>query len=173
MVNASLAVQHDAQWDFYGRRLATCSSDGTTRIFDVAGGVRKMEAELRGHDGPVWQVRTCRSRARAILEASPTTTAEVPQYPPCVRPQVSWAHPRFGNIIATCGFDHKVIMWKEASKGVWQKFYETEHKASVNSVAFGPLEYGLCLASASSDGFVSVSTYTPLESIGKSHRGFA
>lgn len=51
-------MQHDAQWDYYGRRLATCSSDGTTRIFDVdAVGERKMEAELRGHDGPVWQVQ--------------------------------------------------------------------------------------------------------------------
>lgn len=30
-----LAVQHDAQLDYYGRRLATASSDRTIRVFDV------------------------------------------------------------------------------------------------------------------------------------------
>lgn len=50
-----------------------------------------------------------------------------------------------------------MILWKEASKGTWQKVNEfAEHKASINAVAFGPFEYGLCFASASSDGFVSV-----------------
>eukprot|EP00188_Purpureofilum_apyrenoidigerum_P000652 Plantae.Rhodophyta-Purpureofilum_apyrenoidigerum.ctg12987.p1 GENE.Plantae.Rhodophyta-Purpureofilum_apyrenoidigerum.ctg12987~~Plantae.Rhodophyta-Purpureofilum_apyrenoidigerum.ctg12987.p1 ORF type:complete len:334 (+),score=36.48 Plantae.Rhodophyta-Purpureofilum_apyrenoidigerum.ctg12987:115-1116(+) len=119
---------HDAQWDYYGRRLATCSSDGTVRIFDVdAAGDRKMEAELHGHDGPVWQI--------------------------------AWAHPMYDNVLASCGFDHKVILWKEASKGMWQKIHEySQHKASINSVAFGPFEYGLCFACASSDGFVSVCT---------------
>lgn len=28
-------TQHDAQLDHYGRRLATCSSDRTVKIFDV------------------------------------------------------------------------------------------------------------------------------------------
>lgn len=29
--------QHDAQLDYYGRRLATCSSDKTIKLFDVVG----------------------------------------------------------------------------------------------------------------------------------------
>ena len=28
--------QHDAQLDYYGKRLATCSSDRTVRVYDVA-----------------------------------------------------------------------------------------------------------------------------------------
>ena len=28
---------HDAQFDYYGRRLATCSSDRSIKVFDVAG----------------------------------------------------------------------------------------------------------------------------------------
>jgi WD40 repeat protein len=48
---------HDAQLDFYGRRLATCSSDRSIRIFDVDGsGNRVLQATLEGHDGPVWQI---------------------------------------------------------------------------------------------------------------------
>lgn len=30
--------QHDAQLDYYGKRLATCSSDRTVRVFDVVEG---------------------------------------------------------------------------------------------------------------------------------------
>lgn len=36
-------VQHDAQLDYYGKRLATCSSDKTVRIFNVVKGEAKGE----------------------------------------------------------------------------------------------------------------------------------
>ena len=40
---------------------------------------------------------------------------------------------------------------------VWRKYYEyVWHASSVNAVAFAPPEYGLVLACASSDGYVSV-----------------
>jgi WD40 repeat protein len=38
-----LTPQHDAQLDFYGKRLATCSSDKTIRIFNVVKGEAKGE----------------------------------------------------------------------------------------------------------------------------------
>lgn len=34
----TLRLQHDAQLDYYGKRLATCSSDRTIRIFEVVDG---------------------------------------------------------------------------------------------------------------------------------------
>ena len=37
-VNDVLALQHDAQLDYYGKRLATCSSDRTVKVFDVVDG---------------------------------------------------------------------------------------------------------------------------------------
>ena len=49
-------AQHDAQMDYYGKRLATASSDRTVRVFDVAGQQQQLIAELKGHEGPVWQV---------------------------------------------------------------------------------------------------------------------
>lgn len=40
---------HDAQLDYYGKRLATCSSDKTIRVFDVQDGEPKGEPDiLRG-----------------------------------------------------------------------------------------------------------------------------
>lgn len=44
-----LPKQHDAQMDYYGKRLATCSSDRTIRVFDVVDGEAKGEPDiLRG-----------------------------------------------------------------------------------------------------------------------------
>ncbi len=50
--------------------------------------------------------------------------------------QVAWAHPKFGQILASCSYDGKVIIWKEQpghgpSVGGWTKIKEhTLHKAS-------------------------------------------
>ena len=47
---------HDAQMDYYGRLLATCSSDRSVKVYEVIGESYKQIADLRGHEGPVWQV---------------------------------------------------------------------------------------------------------------------
>lgn len=117
---------HDAEMDYYGLRLATCSSDHSVKIYDVKGGTQSLVADLKGHVGPVWQV--------------------------------AWAHPKFGNILASCSYDRKVIIWKENRE--WVKLYEyCNHDSSVNSIAWAPMEYGLILACGSSDGSISFATY--------------
>eukprot|EP00911_Craspedida_sp_UC1_P000987 UC1_evm1s739 len=118
---------HDAQLDFYGKRLATCSSDKTVKIFDVDATTQQqtLVRELRGHEGPVWEV--------------------------------AWAHPKFGGILASCSYDRKVIIWKETTSGWENVHEHREHKSSVNSIAWAPHESGeLLLACGSSDGQISV-----------------
>uniref|UniRef100_A0A1B0AHG9 Protein SEC13 homolog n=1 Tax=Glossina pallidipes TaxID=7398 RepID=A0A1B0AHG9_GLOPL len=118
---------HNAILDYYGLHLATCSSDGSVKIFDIRNGNQTIVADLKGHQGPVWQV--------------------------------AWAHPKFGNILASCSYDRKVIVWKESGANEWAKIYEYgNHDSSVNSVAFAPAEYGLILACGSSDGCISILT---------------
>ncbi|KAF8059901.1 protein transporter SEC13 [Lyophyllum atratum] len=127
---------HDAQLDYYGKRLATCSSDRTVKVFDVIEGEAQRSAgghTLKGHTGPVWQV--------------------------------AWAHPKYGHILASCSYDGKVLIWKEQqgqgpAGGGWNKVKEhTLHTASVNSVSWAPHELGAILACASSDGKLSVLTF--------------
>lgn len=114
---------HDAEMDYYGLRLATCSSDSSVKIYNIKNGTQNLVADLKGHYGPVWQV--------------------------------AWAHPKFGNLLASCSYDRKVIIWKES--GEWTKLYEyNNHDSSVNSIAWGPHEYGLVLACGSSDASISV-----------------
>mmetsp|Transcript_9162 Transcript_9162/g.14214 ORF Transcript_9162/g.14214 Transcript_9162/m.14214 type:complete len:316 (-) Transcript_9162:120-1067(-) len=75
--------------------------------------------------------------------------------------QVSWAHPKFGVILATCSFDGSVLLHREVRPQNWALFYAARnlHESSVNSLSFGPHEYGLVLAAASSDGRVSILTH--------------
>lgn len=42
-------VQHDAVLDYYGRRLATCSSDKTIKIFEVEGQEHRLVETLKGY----------------------------------------------------------------------------------------------------------------------------
>ncbi len=69
---------------------------------------------------------------------------------------ISWAHPKYGSILASSSYDGKVFIWREQA-GVWQRLFDFAlHKASVNLVAWSPHEAGCLLACASSDGAVSV-----------------
>jgi protein transport protein SEC13 len=134
-------VQHDAVLDYYGRRLATCSSDKTIKIFEVEGDKHTLVETLRGYV-------TAKDTRRARCWQS--SRHEGPVW--CV----AWAHPKYGNILASSSYDGKVIIWREQS-AAWQKIYEVAlHTASVNIVAWAPHEAGCLLACASSDGNVSV-----------------
>lgn len=72
---------------------------------------------------------------------------------------VAWAHPKYGNILASAGYDGKVFIWRETpqNSGRWQRISDfAMHTASVNIVSWAPHEAGCILACASSDGNVSV-----------------
>ena len=59
---------HDAAMDYYGRRLATCSSDRSVKIFEVSEtNVQTLVADLKGHDGPVWQLAWAHPKFGTIL----------------------------------------------------------------------------------------------------------
>ncbi|CAI5532500.1 unnamed protein product [Closterium sp. Naga37s-1] len=74
--------------------------------------------------------------------------------------QVTWAHPKFRSILASCSYDRKVIIWKETSENQWIKAQVfSDHEGSVNSISWAPHEYGLVLACASSDGSISILTH--------------
>jgi len=74
---------------------------------------------------------------------------------------VAWSHPKFGSLLASASFDHRVCVWREASPGAWHAvFTDPIHSASVNAVCFAPHECGCAVAAASSDGAVSVLSHS-------------
>lgn len=120
---------HDSAIDYYGKRLATASSDYTVKVVSIGGASApsKLLATLSGHYGPVWRV--------------------------------AWTHPKYGAILASCSYDGRVIIWKEGAGGHWSQAHVfADHKSSVNSIAWAPYEVGLCLACACSDGNIYIMT---------------
>jgi protein transport protein SEC13 len=120
---------HDAQFDYYSTKLATCSSDQTIKIFDVKDDFYHNSATLTVHEGPVWQVAWAHPKFGVLLAScSYDGSVVVHKEGPAAN---SW------------------------SKVYVHKFAE----ASVNSISWAPHEYGLVLACAASDGKVSVLEY--------------
>ncbi|CAH1443491.1 unnamed protein product [Lactuca virosa] len=119
---------HDVSMDYYGKRIASASSDATIRIAGVTTGSNSHPlAILTGHNGPVWQVAWAHPKFGSIL-ASCSYDGSV----------IVW---REGNLNE----------WTQAHTF-------TDHKSSVNSIAWAPHELGLCLACGSSDGSITVQT---------------
>ncbi|KAJ9107739.1 hypothetical protein QFC21_001200 [Naganishia friedmannii] len=136
---------HDAQLDYYGKRLATCSSDRTVRVFNVVDGKASGEGVvLKGHTGPVWQVAWGHPSFGTIL-ASCSYDSRV----------YVWKEkePASGGV----GYGAGRGAAAHGHPAEWEKIKEhAGHSASVNSIAWAPYELGAILACASSDGNVSV-----------------
>ncbi|GMI32397.1 hypothetical protein TrCOL_g236 [Triparma columacea] len=79
---------HDIKFDYYGRRIATCSGDQRVTVYNLDEGgswVLKPGCEWKAHKGVVWRC--------------------------------AWAHPEFGQLLATCGADQMAHIWEEQEGG--------------------------------------------------------
>ena len=94
--------------------------------------------------------------------------------------KLSWAHPEYGQLLASCGSDHAVIIWEEREQQLQQqqegsssmgvatpastssathwvcKAQLTDARKSVTCVAFAPRHLGLKIAAGSADGIVRI-----------------
>lgn len=120
-------IIHDVAYDYYGKRMATCSSDQSIKIFDQdeKGNWISSFSIQKAHSGSVWKV--------------------------------VWAHPEFGQVIASCSFDRTVCIWEEDEGKKWKKRATlVDSRDSVQDIKFAPYHLGLKIAAGSSDGFVRI-----------------
>jgi WD40 repeat protein len=109
---------HDISFDFYGKRFATCSTDGRIKIWDLNedDGTWNFIEISEAHNGCIWRL--------------------------------SWSHPEFGNLIASCSEDTNVHIWEEQvavskskteNREKWLRRVQlTDSKKPVNDVKFAP-----------------------------------
>lgn len=151
-------VVNDIAFDFYGRRFATCSSDKNIRVWDLE--TTGKEAEGNGNRSHYSCSEISRAHQSSIW-------------------RLSWAHPEFGQLLASCSEDRTTCIWEEqesiggggeyikkndrttggrqAIGQRWQmKTTLSESRKSVNDVEFAPRHLGLKIATASADGFVRI-----------------
>lgn len=149
---------HDICFDYYGKRFASCSSDRSIKVWDL------VEGEEEQGEG-----RTAESSQPPEQRAVPHwVCSEIAKPHSGSIWRVSWAHPEFGQIFASCSEDKSVIIWEEQEAlssdrkrdgrgGRWLKKTQLfDSKKSVNDVKFSPRHLGLKLATASADGSVRV-----------------
>lgn len=144
---------HDAQMDYYGTKLATCSSDRTVRIFDVREGEQTLVATLREHKGPVWQVAwahpqfgrllaSCSYDRKVIIwQQDETTWRNIYTYGDHTSSinSVCWAPPEHGLMLACASSDGSVSVISHTREGVWQPAKIPQaHNIGCNAVSWAP-----------------------------------
>lgn len=127
---------HDVSYDFYGRRLATCSSDQTVQVWDLDSDEQwKSTAQWKSHSGSVWRVTWAHPEFGQVLATC-----------------------SFDRTVAI--WEEQVNERKtgqSSSETHWVlKASLVDSRTSVNDVKFAPRHLGLMLATCSSDGKVRI-----------------
>ncbi|KAJ2929925.1 hypothetical protein H1R20_g7158, partial [Candolleomyces eurysporus] len=130
---------HDAQLDYYGKRLATCSSDRTVKVFDVVDGDAQRSTNgqtLKGHTGPVWQVAWAHPKFGHIL-ASCSYDGKHTLHTASVN-SVSWAPHELGAILACASSDGKLSVLTFKNDGQWDADIFNAHAIGCNAISWAP-----------------------------------
>lgn len=156
---------HDAQMDFYGKRLATCSSDRVVKVFDNVGEKATLSAELKGHGGPVWEVAwghpkfgnvlaSCGYDGKVIVwrENGGQWDAE---FEHCLHASsvnsIDWAPHQYGLMLA-CGSSDGTISILSFVNGAWAAWNYEAHAIGVNAVSWAPAANPAALISENGAG---------------------
>jgi len=141
---------HDVAYDYYGTRLALCTSSLRISIFSAPGEEDGAEGDWtetarmeRAHAGPIWRL--------------------------------SWGSPEFGEPLASCSEDRVVMVWycdptviRDGSPAVrkggdgsitlpsWQRRAQLQGEGPFVDVRFAPPHLGLKLAACTAEGRVRV-----------------
>ncbi|KAH9974141.1 WD40 repeat-like protein [Lactifluus volemus] len=151
---------HDAQLDYYGKRLATCSSDRSVKVFDVVDGEpqRGVGQTLKGHAGPVWQfghiLASCSYDGKVIIwkEQQPANAgwAKIKEHSLHTASvnSVSWAPHELGAILACASSDGKIPF----SLSKWGADVFEAHAIGCNAVSWAPAARAGSLLAPSTGG---------------------
>ncbi|KAH3686832.1 hypothetical protein WICPIJ_002199 [Wickerhamomyces pijperi] len=129
---------HDVAYDFYGKQLATCSSDQHIKVFDLDQATNEwiLNDSWKAHDSTIVKL--------------------------------DWASPEFGKILASVSYDKTVRIWEEdldenyKSGRRWKRIATlNDSRGPLYDVQFAPSHLGLRLATVGIDGVLRV--YDALE----------
>lgn len=152
IANAHNDLIHDAVLDYYGKRLATCSSDKTIKIFEVDGENHKLVETLIGHEGPVWRVdwahpkfgtilASCSYDGKVIIwkeENGRWAQIAVHAVHSASVNSVQWAPHEYGALLLAASSDGKVSVVEFKDNGTIAPLVIDAHAIGVNSCSWAP-----------------------------------
>ncbi|XP_045452680.1 nucleoporin SEH1 [Melitaea cinxia] len=127
---------HDVAYDFYGERMATCSSDQYVKVWDTDGqGGWRLTASWKAHHGSVWKVTWAHPEFGQVLAT-------------CSFDRTAAIWEEVGDTTAS-GAEKGLRTWVKRSNLV-------DSRTSVTDVKFGPKHLGLLLVTCSADGIIRI-----------------
>lgn len=152
IANAHNDLIHDAVLDYYGRRLATCSSDKTIKIFEVEGETHKLVETLSGHEGPVWRIAWAHPKFGTILascsydgkvliwkeENGKWDQIAVHAVHSASVNSVQWAPHEYGALLLAASSDGKVSVVEFKENGTTSPIVIDAHAIGVNAASWAP-----------------------------------
>jgi len=154
---------HDAQYDYYGKRLATCSSDKIIKIFDIVNNTINPVTDLVGHEGPVWAISWAHpkfgiklastSYDRKVIvwseERGVWTKSYVYSGSDLSVNSISWAPHEHGLVLVCGSSDGTVSVLTQNSSNEWSAVRFEAHKNGVSAVSWAPSSQPLSLSNGS------------------------
>ena len=116
---------HDSQFDYYAKKLATCSSDRTVKIFEIVNEKYNLTATLTPHEAPVWQIAWSHPKFGNLLascsydgwifihkETSPNVWSKYYEHKfnDCSVNSISWSPHEYGLILASASSDGRISL---------------------------------------------------------------
>ncbi|KAJ2077636.1 GTPase-activating protein S13 [Coemansia sp. RSA 988] len=146
---------HDAQLDYYGKRLATCSSDCLIHLFEINDNQQRFQEALNGHSGPVWQVAWAHPKFGSVLASCSydgtvliwketagsgfTVIKKHDKHQASVN-AIAWASHELGPILLCGSSDGKTSLLSFTEEGVWDvQMLRSAHATGVNAVSWAPV----------------------------------
>ncbi|AAS51425.1 ACR199Cp [Eremothecium gossypii ATCC 10895] len=184
ITNAHTELIHDAVLDYYGKRLATCSSDKTIQIFEVDGDSHKLVDSLHGHEGPVWQVDWAHPKFGVILASCSydgkvliwkeengrwSQIAAYEVHSASVN-SVKWAPHEYGPLLLCSSSDGKFSVVEFKENGTTSPIIIDAHAIGVNAACWAPAtieddgqqsQHLRRIATGGADNLVKIWKYNP------------
>ncbi|KAK8633485.1 hypothetical protein V6N13_014330 [Hibiscus sabdariffa] len=140
--------------DFYGKRIATASSDSTIKIVGVSNNTHQHLATLTGHQGPVWQVAWAHPKFGSLLASccydgrviiwkegnqNEWSQAHVFEDHKSSVNSIAWAPHELGLCLACGSSDGNISVFTARADGGWDvSRIDQAHPVGVTSVSWAP-----------------------------------
>lgn len=158
-------IIHDVSMDYYGKRVASASSDATIKIISVTS---QPLATLTGHNGPVWQVCWAHPKFGSLLAScsydgtviiwkegslNNWTVAQTFNDHKSSVNSISWAPHELGLCLACGSSDGNISVHTARSDGGWDTTkIDQAHPVGVTSITWAPsMEPGSLIGSGEFD----------------------